>query len=85
MRINARLDEEASRSLTILKESTGLTTTQIIKQSLQAYLEQTQAKYRKNNQLLLETLAGIGEGPEDLSENYKEYLKEGLSEKHGID
>ena len=84
MRINARLDEETAEALKLIQDSTGLSTTEIVKQSLQFYVNEIQQTKKKNHLAILEELAGIGEGPEDLSENYKQYLTVGLDEKHGV-
>lgn len=43
--------------------------------------DQTGAKMKA---LLESDFIGCAEGPEDLSENYKDYLYNGLKEKHGI-
>jgi hypothetical protein len=85
MRINARLDEEDAKTLLFLKGATGQSTTEIVKHSLKLYLNHLQEDAYTKNQILLKELAGIGEGPEDLSENYKDYLTESLSEKYDID
>jgi hypothetical protein len=86
MRINARLDEESTESLKILKNSTGLTTTQIVKEALACYYRHKLKDQKKGIQRLLESdFVGCGEGPEDLSENYKAYLAESLAEKYDLD
>jgi ribbon-helix-helix protein len=84
MRITARLDENYEQKLKAIQQKTHLNTTEIIKQALDLMYEKTELSGWEKNQKLIELLAGIGEGPEDLSVNYKEYLFEGLKEKHGI-
>lgn len=82
MRINARLDQASEQAFEYLKLNTGLTATQIIKHSLELYVSELQNKAGQDNRRLLEELAGIGSGPDDLAENYKDYLTESLNAKH---
>ena len=86
MRINARLDEEHIDKLEILKNTEKLTTTEVIKRALDLYFARVKTKHKTDmNQLLESDFIGCGEGPLDLSENYKDYLTESLEQKHGID
>jgi hypothetical protein len=85
MRITARIDESYEQKLKTIQQITHLNTTEIIKQALDLLYEKTELSGKEKNQRLLQILAGTAEGPEDLSENYKEYLYKGLKEKHGID
>lgn len=88
MRINARLDEQSEQDLLFIKEKTGETVTQIIKELLTTKAEYLRAKHKpgsKMQALLQSDFVGCAEGPEDLSVNYKEYFYQGLKEKHGID
>lgn len=88
MRINARLDDSYEEQLAAIQKQTGKTRTEILKEALDLYIQEHSesaseiARYK--NQQILEILKGSNEGPEDLSENYKEYLDEGLRDKHGI-
>ena len=82
MRINARLDSSSEKAYEYLKENTGQSVTQIIKHSLELYVNELQSEAGRCNQQLLADLAGIGQGPVDLSENYKNYLDESLDEKY---
>lgn len=85
MRITARIDDSYEKKLKTIQQITHLSTTEIIKQALDLLYEKTELTGKEKNQQLLEKFAGIAVGPEDLSENYKEYLYQGLKEKHGID
>ncbi len=51
MRINARLDEEAEKTLKLIQESTGFSTTQIVKQSLRLYVNEIQQRNKINSRL----------------------------------
>ena len=82
MRINARLDPSSEQAFEYLKQNTGQSVTQIIKHSLELYVRELKSQAGRRNRQLLDELAGIGKGPEDLSENYKSYLDESLDEKH---
>ncbi|XSG84497.1 MAG: ribbon-helix-helix protein, CopG family [Methylohalobius sp. ZOD2] len=86
MRINARLDDSHTRKLEVLQQETGKTKSEILKEALDLYFQEVhrekQHTVREKNRKILEALAGIGQGPEDLSENYKEYLSQGLKQKH---
>ena len=82
MRINARLDQVSEQNFEYLKQNTGKTVTEIIKHSLELYVGELKSTAKHNNQVLLNELAGIASGPEDLSENVKSYLEEGLNAKY---
>ena len=88
MRITALIDENYEQKLKSIQQITHLNTTEIIKQALDLLYdktEKTKLTGKEKNQKLIQMLAGIAEGPEDLSENYKDYLHQGWKEKHGID
>lgn len=86
MRITARLDEKHIRQLEDIQRRSGKTRTQILKEALELYFRTVNAAQstREKNRRILEQLAGIGEGPEDLSERYKEYLDRDWREKHDL-
>lgn len=88
MRINARLDEQSEKDLQFIKEQTGETVSGIIKELLADKAEELRQKHQPGSKMkaLLESdFVGCGEGPEDLSVNYKNYFYQGLKEKHGLD
>ncbi|MBE0435158.1 MAG: hypothetical protein IBX56_05070 [Methylomicrobium sp.] len=87
MKINAKLDKQSEQNLLFIQEQTGETVTRIIKELLAEKAESLRQKTRtgaKMKALLESDFVGCAEGPEDLSENYKDYLYNGLKEKHGI-
>ena len=88
MRINARLDERSEENLEFIKQVTGESVTRIIKDLLEERARQLRQKNKPGSKfkaLLESDFVGCAEGPEDLSTNYKEYIYQGLKEKHGID
>ena len=86
MRINARLEPEYIDKLEILKQQEHLTTTEVIKKALAYYYEmKKQDNSTKIKQLLESDFIACGEGSEDLSENYKDYLTDSMSKKYDFD
>lgn len=88
MRINARLDVQSEQDLLFIKEKTGETVTQIIKELLTEKAETLRDKHKpgsKMQALLKNDFVGCAEGPKDLSTNYKKYFYQGIKKKHGID
>jgi len=81
MRITVRIDENYEQKLKTIQQKTHLNTTEIIKQALDFLYEKTELTAKEKNQLLLKKLAGIGDGPEDGSINYKKYVAAYLDEK----
>ncbi|EIC29368.1 MULTISPECIES: hypothetical protein [Methylomicrobium] len=84
MRINAKLDEQSEKNLQFIKEQTGETVTQIIKELLAdkaGELRQKQQPGSKMKALLQSKFVGCGEGPEDGSVNYKKYIRDYIDEK----
>ena len=81
MRITARIDDSYEHKLKAIQKITNLNTTEIIKQALDLLYEKTELSGKEKNQRLLKKLAGIGNGPEDGSVNYKKYVAEYLDEK----
>lgn len=88
MRVTARLDDEAQGYVEKIKHLKGLdTVTAVIKYALQDAANSLEPKQpgSKMKALLNSEFIGSGDGPEDLSTNYKDYLYRGLKEKHDID
>ena len=86
MRINARLENDYAEKLEYLKKQTQLSTTEIVKQAIDLLYRQSKSKTSKKIKALLESdFIGCGEGPEDLSTHYKQYLTESLAKKHDLD
>lgn len=83
-RVNARLDERDTQKLEYLKDATGLTTSEVVKEALSVYFRQVSGESAKAAETLASTgFLGSGEAASNLSENYKEALSEELDKKHG--
>ncbi len=86
VRINARLEPEYIDKLEILKRQEHLTTTEVIKKALACYYEMKKRDNSTKIQQLLESdFIACGEGVEDLSENYKNYLTTSMNKKYDLD
>lgn len=89
MRINARLEDSYEDKFLFVQKQEHKNRTDILKEALDQYfarkLRQEEQTAWEKNQRILKMLSGIGSGPEDLSTNYKDYVYQGLKEKHGID
>jgi len=75
MRINARLDAQSEQDLLFIKEKTGETVTQIIKELLTARAESLRVKHKPESKVqtfLQSEFVGCAEGSEDGSINYKQ-------------
>lgn len=78
MRINTQLDDDHTEKLEYLRKQHNLSTTEVVKQTIDLlYLHYKPKPSRKIKALLESDFIGCGEGPEDLSTNYKQYLAEG--------
>lgn len=84
-RINARLDESRAAKLEFLQRATGLPVSDIVKRGIDLFYEEVQKGARRHPfEVMSETgFIGGAEGPADLSERYKEELREILAAKHG--
>lgn len=83
-RVNARLDESHAAKLEYLKRTTRLGVSDIVKRGIDLLYEDVRKEARDPFEILTETgFIGSGEGPSDLSERYKEELRELLDAKHG--
>jgi hypothetical protein len=78
-RINARIDAELARKIESLKELTSKSTTEIVKDAIEAYHRQLVAD--RGAAQLLDGFIASGEGPSDLSSNYKAELTLALGRK----
>lgn len=85
MQINTQVDDSYQTKITAIQHSTHLNTSEIISQALDLMYEKMALPPKEKNRKLIDMLAGIAEGPEDLSENYKAYLHDGWKEKYDID
>ncbi len=86
MRINARLDKATERKVTYLKEVTQQSHTNIVKDAIALYYQNTYAQTAYKMQSLLSSdFIGCAQGDTDLSTDYKDHLADSLSRKHDID
>jgi hypothetical protein len=83
IRINARLTGEDARHFLELQRDGNLAASDLLRDALREYYA-AHAKRRPNAFALMSAsgFIGGGEGPSDLSTNYKTYLAESLSEKY---
>lgn len=86
-RVNARFDADTARKLDELMRARKLNVTEALKQAIEA-LHRTLAEERRPTSYEVALKVGLigcaDGGPQDLSTNYKRYLYEGWSRKHGI-
>ena len=77
MRINARLDESRSRKLEFLSRATDLSTSDIVKQAIDVYYDQVRGQRPRPAEVLSNSgFIGCGEASSDLSERYKETVRD---------
>jgi hypothetical protein len=79
VRINARLDADLARKVRALCHRTGRSTTEIVKESLEAYYQTVTRS--SSPATALASLIGCATGPTDLSESYKHHLTQSLERK----
>lgn len=84
MRINARLDDERAEKLKQLQSMTRLSASEIVKRAIDLLHRQQVRRSRETLDALLSSdFVGCAEGPEDLASRYKQFLTQGLQDKHG--
>lgn len=82
MRVNARLDEATSQELRQLQKETGMSVTEVIRESIHRLYLQESVETRTPAESFAD-LIGCIDGPADLSSNYKGVLRDALLAKHG--
>lgn len=80
IRISARLDAATSEKLTSLQQITGANVTGVLTAALERYYNEQVLRANDGNLGLL-ALAGLFDGPADLSANYKDELTRALDRK----
>ncbi|MCL1825621.1 MAG: ribbon-helix-helix domain-containing protein [Betaproteobacteria bacterium] len=80
VRINARLSGDDAARFQELLESSGLSASDLLRAALREY-HAAHARSSRDPLALLTGFIGSGEGPEDLSVRYKDYLSESLENK----
>ncbi len=84
MRINARLDEDQARKVAYLRERTGQSVTEVIREAIARYHAQVSEQRERPADVLLRTgFVGCGAADETLSRDYKHVLAESIDAKHG--
>lgn len=77
MRINARLDDNAADKLDYLQRKTGLSLSDVIRESIEHYYAEVRDRAERDAaalDALVGAFAGSDDSPPDLSANYKRYL-----------
>jgi Ribbon-helix-helix protein, copG family len=82
-RVNARLDSTQAGKLAYLSEATGQSASDVMREAVDRYYEQVKSEKGKDRRILNSLIGKYEGGPADLSENYKQYLTESLTKKHG--
>ena len=80
IRINARLSGVDAAQFQELLSRSGLPASDLLRDALREY-HAAHARTQRDPMTLLAAYIGAGEGPEDLSARYKDYLTEALEEK----
>jgi hypothetical protein len=77
MRVNARLDDSYTEKLEFLKQATGLTLSDVVRESVDRYYAQVRNEADDRHaelDRLVGAFDGLPETPVDLSAEYKRYL-----------
>jgi hypothetical protein len=82
MRVNARLDEATSQELRQLLKESGMSVTEVIRESIHRLYLRESVESRTPAESFAD-LIGCIEGPTDLSTQYKVVLRDSLLAKHG--
>jgi Arc/MetJ-type ribon-helix-helix transcriptional regulator len=81
MRINARLDDSYEEKIEYLRQATGLSASDLVRESLERYYVEIRAEAERRHDALDELVGafdGRDDTPTDLAAQYKRYLHEGL-------
>ena len=81
-RLNARIDDELARKLATLRRVLGVSTTEIVRRSIEHYYRVAISSGKSAAEILgASGFIGGDSGPSDLSLNYKEELSRALAKK----
>ena len=81
-RLNARIDDELARKLATLRRQLRISTTEIIRRSIEHYYKLAFTSETPPGDIVAASgLIGCASGPADLSARYKEELTRSLSSK----
>lgn len=83
MRVNARLDQDRSRKLAMLRQITELKVSEIVKRAIDVYYDQVKGTQASPAEILTAAgFVGCARTDPDLSETYKDRLSASLAAKH---
>jgi hypothetical protein len=82
-RLNARIDAPLARKVAALRRATKQTTTEVVCTALERYFEAVGRDARPYEQLSQAGFIGCADGPEALSQTYKDDLQQSLATKVG--
>jgi hypothetical protein len=81
-RLNARIDDELARKLTALRRRLGISTTEVVRRSIEQLYREAFAEGESPAAVMEASgLIGCASGPADLSTRYKSELAESLRSK----
>jgi hypothetical protein len=80
VRVNARLTGADAAQFQELLESSGVSASELLRVALREY-HRAHVRTKRKPLDLLASYIGAGEGPQDLSANYKSYLAQALERK----
>ncbi len=81
-RLNARIDDELARKLATLRRVLRMSTTEVVKRSIEHYYQVAVTSGASVAELVgASGLVGCARGPRDLSINYKDELARALAKK----
>jgi len=81
-RLNARVDDELAAKVEALRRLTKKSTTDIVKAAIELYYDTVRGTGGRAADLLEQAgFIGCADGPEDLSESYKDELASSLADK----
>jgi hypothetical protein len=81
MRVIARIDDDLARRVEHLRRKTGKTMSQLVKEGLAQLCDADAQAGNAHQRLLAAGFVACGDGPDDLSERYKEVLADTLRRK----
>lgn len=83
MRINARLDDEHAGKLSYLMKATESSVSEVVKRAIDLYYSELQTQQVKPVNIWKRSgFIGCCEGPDEISERYKDAFREIVAAKH---
>lgn len=85
IRINARLTGDDAKRFVELQKREGLSASDLLREALREYhAAHSRSRAAASKLFAASGFIGGGEGPDDLSERYKDYLTEAFEHKHPV-